>query len=81
MDWIALVVVGAAVGALGRLLHPGRDRINLIGTFLIGVGSLGVARAIFTTFWLALVVGVVVAALLLTAYAWYVRSQTELPDV
>ena len=79
-DWIVLLAVGAVVGALGRLLHPGRDRINLIGTLAIGIGSLGIGKAIFSSFWLALVVGVAIAALLLTAYAWYVRSQTELPE-
>ena len=78
-DWLALIAVGIVVGSLGRLLHPGRDRVNLIATLAIGVGSLGIAEAIFSSFWVALVVGVVVAALLLTAYAWYERSQTELP--
>jgi uncharacterized membrane protein YeaQ/YmgE (transglycosylase-associated protein family) len=79
-DWIVLLAVGAVVGALGRLLHPGRDWINLLGTLAIGIGSLGIAQAIFSSFWVALVVGVLVAAVLLTAYAWYVRAQTELPE-
>jgi uncharacterized membrane protein YeaQ/YmgE (transglycosylase-associated protein family) len=36
---IALIVVGLIVGALGRLIHPGRDPIGLLGTLVIGVAS------------------------------------------
>ena len=80
MEWVLLVVIGAAVGAAGRLLHPGPDRINLVLTLVIGIGSLGVAGAIFDSWWLRVIVGSVVATALLFAYAYWVNAQTRLPD-
>ena len=32
MFWVWLIVVGAVVGALGRLLHPGRDPMGILLT-------------------------------------------------
>src|SRR3954469_3701778 len=63
MHWIWLILVGAIVGALGRLLHPGRDPMGWIVTILIGIVSLVVAGLIFNGFW-AFVVGVIVAIVL-----------------
>src|SRR5439155_1379108 len=40
MHWIWLIIVGAIVGALGRLFHPGRDPMGFILTTLIGIASL-----------------------------------------
>jgi uncharacterized membrane protein YeaQ/YmgE (transglycosylase-associated protein family) len=38
---ISAVVVGAVIGALGRLVVPGRQQIGVLGTILIGwIGSL-----------------------------------------
>ncbi|MCX5064672.1 GlsB/YeaQ/YmgE family stress response membrane protein [Micromonospora lupini] len=48
--YLGAVLIGALVGLLGRLILPGRQRIGLFATFVIGVGSavLGtvVARAL-----------------------------------
>jgi uncharacterized membrane protein YeaQ/YmgE (transglycosylase-associated protein family) len=63
MHWIWLIIVGAIVGALGRLLHPGRDPMGWIVTILIGIASLVVAGLIFSGFW-EFVVGVIVAIIL-----------------
>ena len=63
MHWIWLILVGALVGALGRLLHPGRDPMGWIVTILIGIASLVVAGLILSGFW-AFVVGVIVAIVL-----------------
>jgi uncharacterized membrane protein YeaQ/YmgE (transglycosylase-associated protein family) len=63
MHWIWLILVGALVGALGRLLHPGRDPMGWIVTILIGIASLVIAGLIFNGFW-AFVVGVIVAIVL-----------------
>ena len=63
MHWIWLILVGALVGALGRLLHPGRDAMGWIVTILIGIASLVIAALIFSGFW-AFVVGVIVAIVL-----------------
>jgi uncharacterized membrane protein YeaQ/YmgE (transglycosylase-associated protein family) len=64
MEWIALIIVGAIVGALGRLFHPGRDPMGFIVTTLIGIASLVVAGLIFDNSILKFVVGVIVAVVL-----------------
>jgi uncharacterized membrane protein YeaQ/YmgE (transglycosylase-associated protein family) len=64
MHWIALIIVGAIVGALGRLFHPGRDPMGFIVTTLIGIASLVVAGLIFSSTILQFIVGVIVAIIL-----------------
>jgi uncharacterized membrane protein YeaQ/YmgE (transglycosylase-associated protein family) len=64
MEWVWLIIVGAIVGALGRLFHPGRDPMGWIVTILIGIASLLVAGAIFDSALLAFIVGIVVAVIL-----------------
>jgi uncharacterized membrane protein YeaQ/YmgE (transglycosylase-associated protein family) len=63
MHWIWFIVVGAVVGALGRLIHPGHDAIGLLATVLIGVVSMIIAAAI-SGGWLAFVIGVVIAGVI-----------------
>jgi uncharacterized membrane protein YeaQ/YmgE (transglycosylase-associated protein family) len=63
MHWIWFIIVGAVVGALGRLFHPGRDPMGWLLTIGIGVLSLVVAAAI-SDGWLAFVIGVIVAIIL-----------------
>jgi uncharacterized membrane protein YeaQ/YmgE (transglycosylase-associated protein family) len=63
MHWIWFIVVGAVVGLLGRLVHPGRDAIGFLMTIAIGVVSMIVAAAI-SSGWLAFVIGIIVAAIL-----------------
>ena len=64
MHWIVLIIVGAVVGALGRLFHPGRDPMGFIVTTLIGIASLVIAGIIFSSTILQFVVGVIVAVIL-----------------
>ena len=64
MEWILLIIVGAVVGALGRLFHPGSDPMGWILTILIGIASLVVAGLIFENDALKFIVGVVVAVIL-----------------
>ena len=64
MEWILLIIVGAVVGALGRLFHPGNDPMGWILTILIGIASLVVAGLIFENDALKFIVGVVVAVIL-----------------
>ena len=66
MHWIWLILVGALVGALGRLLHPGRDPMGWIVTILIGIASLVIAGLIFSSGWLEFLVGVIVAVILVS---------------
>jgi uncharacterized membrane protein YeaQ/YmgE (transglycosylase-associated protein family) len=63
MHFIWFLIVGAIVGALGRLLHPGRDPMGWLLTIAIGVVSLLIA-AIISSGWLAFVIGVIVAIIL-----------------
>jgi len=68
VSWVWLIVVGAVVGALGRLLHPGREPMGFLMTIGIGIVSLVVAGIIFSGFW-AFVVGVIVAVILVYFFA------------
>ena len=63
MHFIWFILVGAVVGALGRLFHPGIDPMGWLLTIAIGVVSLLVA-ALISSGWLAFVIGVVVAVIL-----------------
>jgi uncharacterized membrane protein YeaQ/YmgE (transglycosylase-associated protein family) len=60
---IGLIIAGAIVGALGRLLHPGRDPMGILLTIGIGIASLLVAGLIFHGV-LGFIVGVIVAVIL-----------------
>jgi uncharacterized membrane protein YeaQ/YmgE (transglycosylase-associated protein family) len=68
MHWIWFIIVGAVVGALGRLLHPGRDPMGWLLTIGIGIVSMIVAAAI-SSGWVAFVIGVVVAIVLVALVA------------
>jgi uncharacterized membrane protein YeaQ/YmgE (transglycosylase-associated protein family) len=63
MHFIWFLIVGALVGALGRLFHPGRDPVGWLLTIAIGVVSLLIA-AIISSGWLAFIIGVIVAVIL-----------------
>lgn len=63
MHYIWFLIVGAVVGALGRLFHPGSDPLGWLLTIAIGVISLLVA-ALISDGWLAFIIGVVVAVVL-----------------
>lgn len=63
MHWIWFIIVGALVGMLGRLFHPGSDPIGLLLTIAIGIVSMIVAAAI-SSGWLAFIIGVIVAVVL-----------------
>lgn len=69
MFWVWLILVGAVVGVLGRLLHPGREPMGFLFTILVGIISLLVAGVIFGRGFWSFLVGVVVAAVLVTIIA------------
>ena len=63
---VALIILGLLVGLLGRLFHPGRDKMGLLMTMLIGVASVLIAGMLihgFLGFIVAVVIGVVLVAL------------------
>jgi uncharacterized membrane protein YeaQ/YmgE (transglycosylase-associated protein family) len=74
---IGAIIVGAIIGALGRLILPGKQNISLVVTILIGI----VANVIVTFVvrqlgysnnsgiaWIPLILGAIVAALLIVVY-------------
>ena len=68
MHFIWFILVGALVGALGRLFHPGRDPMGWLLTIGIGVISMIVAAAI-SSGWLAFIIGIVIAVILVALVA------------
>ena len=75
MHWIWLIIVGAIVGALGRLFHPGRDPMGWILTILIGIASLVIAGVIFDSTVLEFIVGIVVAVILVALVGRFFRDR------
>jgi uncharacterized membrane protein YeaQ/YmgE (transglycosylase-associated protein family) len=73
MHWIWFILVGAVVGALGRLLHPGSDPMGWLLTIAIGVISMIVAAAI-SGGWLAFIIGVIVAVILVALVGRFRRG-------
>jgi uncharacterized membrane protein YeaQ/YmgE (transglycosylase-associated protein family) len=67
MYWIGLIIVGAIVGALGRLFHPGPDPMGWIITIVLGIVSLIIGGIIASGFW-AFVIGVILAIVLTAIY-------------
>lgn len=74
---IGAIIVGAIIGALGRLLLPGKQNISIVMTILIGI----VANVIVTFVvrqlgysnnsgiaWIPLILGAVVAAIIIVLY-------------
>ena len=75
---IGLIVLGLLVGALGRLFHPGHDRMGLVMTMVIGVASVVIAGLLIgglLGFILAVVIGVVLVAL----WSRYIEPRREPP--
>jgi uncharacterized membrane protein YeaQ/YmgE (transglycosylase-associated protein family) len=70
MHWIWFILVGALVGALGRLIHPGRDSMGWLLTIAIGIVSMIIAAAI-SGGWLAFIIGVIVAVVLVALVGRY----------
>ena len=62
------IVVGAIVGALGRLVNPGPDPMGWILTIGIGIASLVVVGLLlpFDSTLAKIVIGAIVAAILVT---------------
>ena len=75
MHWIWLIIVGALVGGLGRLFHPGRDPMGWILTILIGIASLVIAGVIFENGVVEFIVGIVVAVVLVALVGRFFRDR------
>ena len=77
MHWIWLIIVGAIVGALGRLLHPGSDPMGWMLTIVLGIVSLIIAGLIFSSGVLQFVVGIIIAAVLLVIWSRVAANRTR----
>jgi uncharacterized membrane protein YeaQ/YmgE (transglycosylase-associated protein family) len=66
---ILAIIIGLIVGALGRLINPGRDPMGIIATLVIGVGSVLLVTWLIGGGVLAFIVAVIVAAILVSVYA------------
>jgi uncharacterized membrane protein YeaQ/YmgE (transglycosylase-associated protein family) len=71
---IGLILVGLLVGALGRLFHPGRDKMGLLMTMAIGVASVLIAGMLIHGF-LGFIVAVVVGVLLVALWSRFVEPR------
>jgi uncharacterized membrane protein YeaQ/YmgE (transglycosylase-associated protein family) len=78
MHWIWFILVGALVGALGRLFHPGRDPMGWLLTIGIGIVSMIIAAAI-SSGWLAFIIGVIVAVILVALVGRFVGRDRQRP--
>jgi uncharacterized membrane protein YeaQ/YmgE (transglycosylase-associated protein family) len=65
MHFIWFLIVGAIVGFLGRLVNPGRDPMGFLLTIGIGILAMLIA-ALISSGWLAFIIGIVIAAILVT---------------
>jgi uncharacterized membrane protein YeaQ/YmgE (transglycosylase-associated protein family) len=77
---IGYIVVGLIVGALGRLLHPGRDPIGWVGTILLGIIAtlvVGVLLHGAVGTILSFVIAAIVAALLLAVWGRIQSGRTR----
>ena len=66
VELIGLIVVGLIVGALGRLVNPGRDPMGLLVTMAIGVASVLLVYWLIVDGILGFIIAVIVAAILVT---------------
>ena len=68
MEIIWLIIVGLIVGALGRLVNPGRDPMGWLLTIGIGVASVLLVGLLLPDDWefWRFVIAVIVAAILVT---------------
>lgn len=75
---ISAIVIGIVVGALGRLILPGRQAIGVILTIVLGLAGtfLGgwIASRFTNHFWPILIVQVVVAAALIALFSMATRD-------
>jgi uncharacterized membrane protein YeaQ/YmgE (transglycosylase-associated protein family) len=76
MGWFLYILIGAAVGIIARLIHPGKENMGWIMTVILGILGAVVAALIGQTTgwygvpsWLGFGVSIVIAVILVTIYA------------
>ncbi len=71
---IGLIVVGLIIGALGRLVHPGRDPMPIWLTIAIGVAAALIAGLLIGGI-LGFILAVVIAAVLVAVVGGMYRGR------
>lgn len=81
---IGYIVIGAIVGALARLVIPGRQDMSVVMTVLLGIAGAVVGGLITRAIvgedngWISLIVSVAVGALLVYLVSGRSRSRAQL---
>jgi uncharacterized membrane protein YeaQ/YmgE (transglycosylase-associated protein family) len=75
---IGLIAIGLVVGALGRLLHRGRDPMGLLATIAIGIASSLVVGLLIDNDVLKFILAVVVAVVLVALFESFVAGRHRL---
>ena len=86
---IVTVILGAIIGALARFVLPGKQNISTLVTVILGILGALIGSWLYTALsgnedtsgidWIALILGVIVAAILIVIYERVVagRSRTR----
>lgn len=73
MNWLWHVLLGAAIGIIARLVHPGKENMGWIMTLFIGiVGSVAgraIGDAVGLASWIVFIIAIVIAVILIAVYA------------
>jgi uncharacterized membrane protein YeaQ/YmgE (transglycosylase-associated protein family) len=73
---IGLIIVGLIIGALGRLVHPGRDPMPIWLTIVIGIAAALIAGLIIGGI-LGFIIAVIIAAILVAVVnSFFARART-----
>ena len=72
---IGLIIAGLIIGALGRLVHPGRDPMPIWLTILIGIAATLIAGLIIGGL-LGFILAIVIAAVLVAVVGSQYRGRT-----
>ena len=73
---IGLILAGLIIGALGRLVHPGRDPMPIWLTIVIGIAAALIAGLIIGGL-LGFILAVVIAAVLVAVVGGMYRGRTS----
>jgi uncharacterized membrane protein YeaQ/YmgE (transglycosylase-associated protein family) len=79
---IGLIVGGLVVGAIARLLHPGRDAMSIPMTIALGIVSMLIAGLVVKPligFGGGIITAIIVAILLLVVYGRFAGDRAHRP--
>ena len=79
MHWLWVILMGAVLGIIARLIHPGKENMGWIMTVLLGIvafvlaGVIGQYSGWYKTSgwsWPVFGIGIVLAIIFVSIYAW-----------